>query len=109
MKKFDFGTLRPLCKSMFDCWWKASKTDTNTLNAYSSHHKKKVTFKKFKGPKKKVYVYRIECYICHKMGHYKIHFLENPRNNKREREHVNVFDEDPPKKNKTKESNVNEL
>jgi len=29
MMKFDFETLRPLCKSMFDYWWKAAKVDTN--------------------------------------------------------------------------------
>ena len=29
MKKFDLDTLRPLCKSIFDHWRKAGKTDTN--------------------------------------------------------------------------------
>jgi len=31
MTKFDFDTLRPLCKSIFDHWRKAGKTDTNTF------------------------------------------------------------------------------
>ena len=29
MTKFDLETLRPLCKSIFDHWRKAGKTDTN--------------------------------------------------------------------------------
>jgi len=29
MTKFDLDTLKPLCKSMFDHWRKAGKTDTN--------------------------------------------------------------------------------
>ena len=29
MKKFDLDTLKSLCKSMFDHWRKAAKTDTN--------------------------------------------------------------------------------
>ena len=29
MTKFDFDTLKSFCKSMFDHWRKASKTDTN--------------------------------------------------------------------------------
>lgn len=49
-------------------------------NAYSAHHKKKGTFKKFKGPKKKVDLSKIECYNCHKMGHYKNQCPENLRN-----------------------------
>ena len=32
MTKFDLDTLRPLCKSIFDHWRKAGKTDTNTIN-----------------------------------------------------------------------------
>jgi len=33
MTKFDFDTLRPLCKSIFDHWRKAGNTDTNTPHA----------------------------------------------------------------------------
>lgn len=32
MTKFEFATLRPLCKSMFNHWQKASKIDTNIVN-----------------------------------------------------------------------------
>jgi len=32
MTKFDFDTLRPLCKSMPDHWWKAVKAETNTID-----------------------------------------------------------------------------
>jgi len=35
--------------------------EENNSNAYSAHHNKKGTFKKFKGPKKKVYLSKIEC------------------------------------------------
>jgi len=45
----------------------------------------------FKGPRKKVDLSKIECYNCHKMGHYKSHCSENPRNKKREREHAMLF------------------
>ena len=43
------------------------------------------------------------------MGHYKSHCPENPRNKKIEIEHANVVDKSPPKKNKTKESKVEDL
>lgn len=52
---------------------------------------------------------KIECYNYHMMGHYKSHCPKNPKNKKREREHVNVADEDPPKKNKIEESEVKDL
>jgi len=65
--------------------------EENISNAYSAHHEKKGTFKKFKGPKKKVDLSKIKCYNCHKMGEYKSHCLESPRNKKREREYVNVI------------------
>ena len=32
MTKFDLDTLKSLCKSMFDHWRKAAKTDTNRCN-----------------------------------------------------------------------------
>jgi len=43
------------------------------------------------------------------MGHYKSNCPENPRNKKREREHTNISDEAPPKKNKIEEMEVKEL
>ena len=56
-------------------------------NAYVAHHKG--TFKK-KGPKKKVDMSKIECYHCHKMGHYRSDCLDNPRSRKRGRDHANM-------------------
>ena len=32
MIKFDLDTLKSLCKSMFDHWRKAAKTDTNRID-----------------------------------------------------------------------------
>jgi len=69
-------------------------------NAYFAHYKKKETFKKCEGPRSKVDLSKIECYNCHKMGHYRSNCPKNLRNKKREREHANVVDEGPPKKNK---------
>jgi len=80
---------------------KKENEEENTSNSYSYHHKKRGSFKKFKGPKKKVDLSRIECYNCHKMGHYKNQFLENPRNKKRDSDQSNVTDEAPLKNNKT--------
>ena len=88
---------------------KREDEENNTSNAYSSHHMKKGVYKKFKGPKKQVDLSKIECYNCHKMGHYKSQYPENQRKKKREIEHANVVDEAPPKKNKTKESEVRYL
>ena len=79
---------------------KKEDEEENTSNAYYAHHKKKGTFKKFKAPIKKVDLSKIECYNCHKMGHYKNQCLENPRNKKRDMEQTNITDEAPPKKNK---------
>jgi len=69
-------------------------------NDYSAHHKNNRTFKKYKGPISKVDLSNIECYNCHKMGHYRSNCPKNSRNKKKEREHANVVDEGPPKKNK---------
>lgn len=88
---------------------KKEEDEDNTSNAYYANHNKKGGYKKFKGPKKKVDLSKIECYNCHKMGHYKSQCPENLRNKKREREHGNVVDEVPPKKNKTEESEVKDL
>jgi len=84
--------------------------EENTSNAYSSHHKKKGNFKKFKGPKKTMDLCKVECYNCHKMGHYQSHYPENPRNKKRNMDQANFVDEGPLKKNKTgEESEVEDL
>lgn len=83
--------------------------EENISNAHSAHHKKKRNFKKFKRPKKKADLLKIECYNCHNMGHYKSHCLRIQSNKKREREHANVVDEAPSKRNKTKESEIKDL
>src|SRR5699024_8030539 len=57
--------------------------EENISNVDFTHHKKKGTFTKFKGPKKKVDLSKIECYHCHKMGHYKNQCPKNPRNKSR--------------------------
>lgn len=57
---------------------KKENEEENTLNAYSAHHKKKGTFKKFKEPKKKRNLFKAECYNFHKMGHYQSNFPKNP-------------------------------
>ena len=43
------------------------------------------------------------------MGHSKNQCLENPRNMIGDKEHTNIIDEAPPKKNKTEESEVKDL
>lgn len=62
-----------------------------------------------KGPRREVDLSKNECYNCHKMGHYRSDCLENLRNKKREREHANVADEGPPKKNKMEGFEVKDL
>ena len=58
-------------------------------NANVSHHKGKIS----KGPRKKFYMSEIECYQCHKKGHYKSDCPENPRNKKRGRDQANFAEE----------------
>ena len=36
MTKFDLNTSKSLCKSIFDHWWRAFKTDTNTKDNMSA-------------------------------------------------------------------------
>lgn len=62
-------------------------------NAYSAHHKKG-NFKKTKGPRRKVDMSKIECYQCHKMGHYKSDYPDNPKNKKKNRDQANVVEEE---------------
>ena len=71
--------------------------------------RKKEPSRSSKDKRRKLTYPKIECYNCHKMGHYKNQCLENPRNNKRDREQANITDEAPPKKNKVKELEVKEL
>ena len=71
-------------------------------NAYASQHRGK--FKK--GPKRKVDMSKVECYQCHKKGHYRSDCPDNPRNKKRERDQVNIVEEGDPKKVKPKESDI---
>ena len=78
-------------------------------NAISAHHKNTGTFKKSKGPGKKVDLSKIECYNCHKMGHYRSDCPKNPRNKKRERDHANIVEEEDPKKVKPEESDIRDL
>ena len=88
---------------------KREDEEDNISNAYNFQHKNKGVFKKFKGPRKKVDLSRIQHYNCHKMGHYKSQCPEKPRNGKRKRDQANIVDEAPSKKNKTKESKVEDL
>ena len=41
---------------------------------------------------------KVECYECHKKGHYRSDCLDNTRNKKRERDQDNVAEEGDPKK-----------
>jgi len=43
------------------------------------------------------------------MGHYRNDCPDNPRNKKRNKDHANVVDEGPTKKNKMEESEVKDL
>ena len=74
-------------------------------NAYVAHHKGK----RSKGPWKKVDMSKIECYQCHKKGHYKSDYPKNPRNKKRRRDQANFAEEGDLKKVKPKESNIRDL
>jgi len=78
-------------------------------NAYFAHHKNKGTFKKSKGSRRKVDLSKIECYNCHKMGHYRNVCPNNPRNKKRNMDQANVVKEGSQKKNKTEESKIKDL
>jgi len=69
---------------------KKGDEDENISNAYSSHHKKKGTYMNYKGPKKKVDLSNIESCNCYKMGRYKIHYPENPRN-MRDKENMQIL------------------
>lgn len=51
---------------------------------------------------------KIECYQCHKKGHYKSDYLENPRNKKRGRDQDNFVEGDS-KKVKPEETNIRDL
>ena len=73
-------------------------------NAYTAEYKGK----KSKGPRKKVDMSKVECYQCHKKGHYRSDRPDNPRNKKRGRDQANVAKEDP-KKVKPKESDIRDL
>ena len=73
-------------------------------NAYTAHHKR--NFKKSKGPKRKVDMSKVECYQCHKKGHYRGDCLDNPRNKKREKDQANIAEEEDLGKAKPKESDI---
>ena len=52
----------------------------------------------------------IECYHCHKMGHYRSECHDNPRNKKRERDHANEAEEEAsPKRVKPEENDIRDL
>jgi hypothetical protein len=70
---------------------------------------RKRNLQEVKGPRRKVDLSKIECYNCHKMGHYKSDCPENPRIRRENRDQANVVDEGSPKKNKTEESEVKGL
>ena len=70
-------------------------------NDYASHHKGR---SQKKGLKNKVYMSKIECYHCHKMGHYRSDCPDNPGSKKRDREHSNMAEEtSSPKKSRIEE------
>ena len=74
-------------------------------NAYTAQYKGK----KSKGLTKKVGMSEVECYQCHKKGHYRSNYPDNPRNKKRERDHANIAEEKEPKKVKPKEFDIRDL
>lgn len=69
-------------------------------NSYSTHHKNKGTFKKSIGPRKNIDLFKIKCYNCHKMSHYRSNCPNNPRNKRRDRDQANNANAGSPKKNK---------
>lgn len=89
------------------------ENEENVPNAYSAHVKNKGGNKKFKGPKEihgKIDLSKIECYHCHKMGHYKNQCPDNPKNKKRERDQATIAtDDNPQKKSKSEDPKVNDL
>lgn len=74
-------------------------------NAYTAQHKRK----KSKGPQKKVDMSKVECYQCHKKGHYRSDYPNNPKNNKRDRDHANIVEEEDTKKSKPEVSDIRGL
>lgn len=70
-----------------------------------SHHKGK----RLKGPRKKVDMSKIECYQCHKKGHYKSDCHENPKNKKRGRDYANFVEEGDSNKVKFEEPDIRDL
>jgi len=52
---------------------------------------------------------KIECYQCHKIDHYKSNYLDNPKNNKRNKDQANFVEEGCPKKNKVEELDIRDL
>ena len=66
-----------------------------------------LNFKK-KGPRKKVDMSKIECYHCHKMGHYRSECPDNPRSKKKDRANVAEVVSSP-KKAKPKENYIRDL
>jgi len=68
-------------------------------NSSSTHQKNKGTFNKFIGPRKNIDIFKIKCYNCHHMGHYRSNCPKNPRNKRRYRDQANNANEGSPKKN----------
>ena len=52
---------------------------------------------------------KIECYQCHKKGHYKSDFPNTSKNKKRDRDHANFSEEGDPKKAMPEESDIRDL
>ena len=75
-------------------------------NSYVAHHKGR--FKK-KGPKMKVEMSKIECYHCHKMGHYRSDCPNNLGSKKRDRDHANMSEETSSPKNAKTEEELRDL
>ena len=48
---------------------------------------------------------KVECYQCHKKGHYRSDHLDNPKN-KKDIDCANIVEEEDPKKVKPEESDI---
>jgi len=86
----------------------SNNKEEKVSSAYSASHKKGYS-KKSRELRTKVDMYKIQCYQCHKIDHYRSDCPYNPKNNKRGKDQTNVGEEGCPKKTKPKELDIRDL